>query len=56
MRIKYKAPTQFFYRKFWLVTAWSRNADGSIQATNKAGHTLYLPPGMVVITVGKLAG
>ncbi len=52
MRIKYKAPGQFLYRRFWRVLTWDRASDGAIVAHNEAGKTLYLPAGMVVIIVG----
>jgi len=53
MRIKYKAPEQFFYRRFWRVTEFRDDpTSGGWFAKNKAGKALYLPPGMVVIVVG----
>ncbi len=51
MRIKYKAPTQFIYRRFWRVTELGQTADGAFWAVNKAGKKLFLPIGMVVIVV-----
>ena len=51
MRIKYKAPTQLLYRRFWRVTEWKRTENGGIVAKNKAGKLLLLPPGMCVIVV-----
>lgn len=57
MRIKYKAPGQFFYRRFWRVTNLRERDDGSVMwATNKAGKKLYLPVGMVTIIVGDIKG
>jgi hypothetical protein len=53
MRIKYKAPTQFLYRRFWRVTEWRWEAGGAFYAKNKAGKELYLPAGMVVIVFGQ---
>lgn len=52
MRIKYKGPNQLLFRRFWRVEKFTRHADGGISAYNKAGKTLWLPPGMVVIAVG----
>lgn len=52
MRIKYKAPGQLLYRRFWRVTKHAKLEDGGWFAVNKAGKVLHLPPGMVVIIVG----
>lgn len=56
MRIKYKAPNQFFYRRFWRVTQWSQCADGSFWAENKGGRKLFLPAGMCVVVVNAFGG
>lgn len=52
MRIKYKSPSQVFFRRFWRVTEWSKTSEGGFEATNKAGKKLFLPVGMVVVVVG----
>lgn len=52
MRIKYKGPSQFFFRRFWRVVTWTQHADGSFTAVNKAGKKLFLPPDVVVVVVG----
>lgn len=52
MRIKYKAPGQFFFRRFWRVKSWVMRQDGTIErAVNARGCQLFLPPGMVVVLV-----
>ena len=51
MRIKYKAPGQLLFRRFWRVTNVTKAADGSFKALNKRGRELHLPAGMVVIVI-----
>lgn len=53
MRIRYKAPGSFLYRRFWRVTEYVRLGDGGWTAKNKAGKMLFLPAGMCVIVVGE---
>lgn len=52
MRIKYKGPNQFFYRRFWRVVSIVRRMDGTVaSAANKRGKVIYLPSDLVVIVV-----
>lgn len=52
MRIKYKAPGQFFYRRFWRVTKYTEREGGGVdRAENKRGKKLFLPAGMITIVV-----
>lgn len=51
MRVKYKHPKQFLFRRFWRVSTVDQNKDGSFTVVNRAGKILHLPAGMVVIVV-----